>query len=179
MLGEVATRIRPRQRSERAFGFFRERIVCGFVRCESRADTIGVYVRVYYTQLSRKNHGLNAALLTGNGCGRWVIVKILPFGLLYTRYKDHRRLTVFVNKGLECVHPECTRKAELLVVAQESQHLGHPTKGLHVDLYTKDMHLMNVDHIIPKCQNGGEELENKQPMCEYHNSKKGGELVPY
>lgn len=127
--------------------------------------------------MGRKKHGLNEALLSHSH--GWVIVKVLPFEELYTKYKNHKRLTVFVNKGLECVHPDCTRRAELLVITQEPRHLGDLKRGFHVDLYTSDMHLMNVDHIIPKSKGGGEELENKQPMCEYHNSCKGAELVPY
>lgn len=112
------------------------------------------------------------------GVHGWKLIKVLPFSDLYDKYYDHRRLSVFAQKGLECVHPDCNRKAELLCVTQEWRQLGSD-KGFHVDVYTKDMHLMNVDHIIPKCQNGADTLENKQPMCEYHNSRKGSQLVPY
>jgi 5-methylcytosine-specific restriction endonuclease McrA len=51
--------------------------------------------------------------------------------------------------------------------------------NFHIDVVDKDFNLMNVDHIMPKSQGGGEEMENKQPMCERHNSKKAAKLVPY
>lgn len=86
-------------------------------------------------------------------------------------YKDHRRLTVFYNKGLQCVVPGCTRVGTWLIMGEGV------FRDRHLDLYTKDFHMMTVDHIHPKSQGGGEELENKQPMCRWHNSRKSDKIV--
>lgn len=91
------------------------------------------------------------------------LTEVLPLADLYTEYKDHERLTVFVNKGRECV--VCGREGTLLLVTQGR-------RNPHVDLYTDDFILMTVDHIKAKAKGGGEELSNKQPMCEPCNNKK-------
>lgn len=100
----------------------------------------------------------------------FTVLRELPFEDLYTTYKDHRRLSVFVQKGLKCTHPGCERIAERLILTVDRGG------GKHADVYTKDFHLMNVDHIIPKSKGGGEEMENKQPMCEQHNSWKSNKM---
>lgn len=87
-------------------------------------------------------------------------------------YRDHRRLTVFYNKGYCCAVPDCPREGYYLIAARQERG-----GGIHIDVYTKDFHLMTVDHILPKSKGGGEELENKQPMCAYHNTKKGNEII--
>lgn len=87
-------------------------------------------------------------------------------------FKDHRRLTVFYNKGLKCAHPECKKVGTRLI-----KGLG-PGGTVHWDIYTQDLEMMTVDHIHPKSKGGGEELENKQPMCRSHNTKKGNKVPP-
>ncbi len=101
------------------------------------------------------------------------LIQILPLIDLYTVYKDHKRLKVFVEKGRECV--VCERKGELLLVTKGEQG------DIHVDLFTDDFVLMTVDHIVPKSiakrigwkKSQTESLLNKQPMCVYCNSRKG------
>lgn len=105
-----------------------------------------------------------------------LLVEVLPLNDMYTVYREHRRLKVFVHKGRQCVR--CKREGVLLLVTKE-------TKGkrpaLHVDLYTEDFVLMTVDHITPKyiCKKAGwskramEAVKNKQTMCEPCNNKKG------
>lgn len=103
----------------------------------------------------------------------WRFVELLPFNHLYEVYHNHHRLEVFAKKGLKCVHPECDKRAVHLIVTVD--HNG----ARHVDVVDKDFKLMNVDHIYPRSKGGPDTLENKQPMCVRHNSKKGSKLVPY
>jgi len=42
--------------------------------------------------------------------------------------------------------------------------------GIHIDLYTADLTLMTVDHIIPKSFGGDMSLDNLRPMCRPCNS---------
>lgn len=101
------------------------------------------------------------------------LIEILPLSDLYSVYKTHDRLTVFVNKGRECVI--CNREGTLLLVTVEET--GHR----HVDLYTDDFVLITVDHIVPRkigkeigwARQQIESLLNKQPMCDPCNNKKG------
>lgn len=93
------------------------------------------------------------------------LIEILPLKDLYTVYDEHHRLTVFVNKGRECV--TCDREGIFLLKTQ------HKDGSIHVDLYTKDFIMMTVDHTTPKYlakQMGWtleqiESLDNKQTMC--------------
>lgn len=104
-----------------------------------------------------------------------VLTEILPLSDLYTVYKDHHRLTVFVQKGRKCVR--CDREGVLLLVTEGRG-------GVHVDLYTDDFILMTVDHIVPKkvarqmhwTKKQIEDILNKQPMCSPCNGKKGHNL---
>lgn len=85
-------------------------------------------------------------------------------------FKDHRRLTVFFNKGLECANPHCKLEGCYIIV-------GVDCKGTqHVDIYTKNFTLMTVDHIHPLSKGGGESLKNKQPLCTYCNCNKSNKL---
>ncbi len=96
------------------------------------------------------------------------VLKRLDFELLQTKYKTHRRLQVFANKGTVCVG-----------CGVEGVHLlssVNPTGGHHVDLYTANFVLMTVDHILPKSRGGANELANYQPMCQHCNGRKGNKL---
>lgn len=105
-----------------------------------------------------------------------LLTEVLPLADLYTVYREHKRLKVFVHKGRECVR--CKREGVLLLVTQE---IKGKRKKLHVDLYTEDFVLMTVDHITPRsiCKRAGwskrktETVKNKQTMCEPCNNKKG------
>lgn len=74
-------------------------------------------------------------------------------------FEDHRRLKVFVNKGVACVTPNCNHVGTRLIFSLD------PQGGKHWDVYTDDAILMAVDHIVPKCNGGNDELANLQPMC--------------
>lgn len=39
-----------------------------------------------------------------------------------------------------------------------------------------DWHSLEIDHIVPLIEGGGDELENLQTLCRMCNSKKGGRL---
>lgn len=106
------------------------------------------------------------------GSGKYLIEE-LPFNDLYTVYNTHKRLIVFAEKGLKCAHPDCQLVGTRLLKNMDNGG------GIHVDLFTDCNKLMTVDHIHPKSKGGGEELENKQPMCERHNSKKGSKIIIY
>ncbi len=105
-----------------------------------------------------------------------ILTEILPLSELYTVYREHHRLTVFVHKGRKCVN--CDREGVLLLVTEGRG-------GIHVDLYTDDFVLMTVDHIVPKSvgklmgwtDEEIEDLLNKQPMCEPCNGSKGCKLT--
>ncbi len=99
----------------------------------------------------------------------YTFVEELPMERL-ADYSKHRRLGVFYEKGLACVEPGCECVGSRLIVGQDK------SGGLHVDVYTDDLILMTVDHINPRWNGGSDHMTNKQPMCRYHNSKKGGIL---
>ena len=85
------------------------------------------------------------------------------------KYKGHPRLRVFFHKGLKCV--SCHREGRYLIKTVD------PGGGYHIDLYTKDFHLMTIDHIHPKSKGGSNELDNLQPMCKRCNFKKGNKII--
>ena len=108
----------------------------------------------------------------------WVVIEMLPFEELYTVYKDHHRLRVFVHHGLDCIVPGCKCKGVYLIRTQEIKaNKMQKDYGYHVDIYTKDFTLMTRDHKTPKSKNGDDSLENQQPMCAPHNFAKGNKLI--
>lgn len=106
-----------------------------------------------------------------------LLIEVLPLRDLYTDYRSHKRLQVFVHKGRECA--TCDRVGTLLLVTED--------KGgqRHVDLYTDDFVMMTVDHIMPKSQGKKlgwsrraiEKLRNKQCMCSPCNGAKGSKII--
>ena len=116
------------------------------------------------------------------------LIGFVPLADLYTEYKDHERLTVFANKGLECV--ACGRVGTLLALGREingdwSTKKQKTVRQVHIDLYTDDFVLMTVDHIVPKAvgkllgwtKKEREALSNKQTMCDPCNGGKGSSLI--
>lgn len=97
---------------------------------------------------------------------KYIVIKEIPITSLNLKYfKSHRRLKVFCEKGTKCV--TCDKVGTRLI-------LGLSNNGqYHWDVYTDNLVPLTVDHIKPKSKGGGEELENKQPMCTYCNSAKG------
>jgi len=94
------------------------------------------------------------------------ILEVKPITAL-EEFKDHKRLKVFFHKGCKCV--KCGIEATQIA-------LGEGRGQQHWDLYTDNFYPLTVDHIIPKSRGGGEELENKQPMCYRCNQDKGSKI---
>jgi 5-methylcytosine-specific restriction endonuclease McrA len=84
------------------------------------------------------------------------------------KYKDHRRLKVFYHKGTKCAF--CSKKGVRLIKRMDNG-------SIHVDLYTADLTLMTVDHIIPKSFGGDMSLDNLRPMCMPCNSARQTNMV--
>jgi len=93
---------------------------------------------------------------------------------LHTKFKNHKRLKVFANKGTRCVACHCN--GTRLIKRRYIQKNGSFED--HIDLYTDKMLLMTVDHMLPKCKKGSEDLKNKQPMCTKCNCEKNGKYTP-
>lgn len=91
------------------------------------------------------------------------------------KFKNHRRLGVFVKKGTKCVccHSEGTRLIKRRVTYKNGKFDDH------IDLYTKDLILMTVDHMLPKSKKGSENIKNKQTMCCVCNESKSSKYTPF
>lgn len=105
--------------------------------------------------------------------GSWIVQKVMPLDFLNSKWAmNHRRLSVFFHKGVQCVVPNCKCKGAFFVERACTNKHG-VIMSVHVDLYTADFQLMTVDHHVPLSGNGKDKLENKFPMCERHNLQKG------
>jgi 5-methylcytosine-specific restriction endonuclease McrA len=97
-------------------------------------------------------------------------VEVLDLSLLKQEpLMNHRRLRVFANKGLQCSY--CPKEGAFLIKAKD--RFGN----VHIDLYTEKFELMTIDHIIPKCKQGPETLENLTPACDRCNGRKGDRII--
>ena len=81
-------------------------------------------------------------------------------------FETHRRLKVFLHKGVACVTPNCTHVGSRLIFSVDAQG------GKHWDVYTDDAVLINIDHIVSKSNGGSNDFENLQPMCSVCNTIK-------
>lgn len=86
-------------------------------------------------------------------------------------FEEHRRLRVFVHKGISCVTPNCQHVGSRLIFSRDKQGGGH------WDLFTDDLILMTIDHIVARSNGGSNELENLQPMCSRCNTTKGKQKI--
>ena len=77
-----------------------------------------------------------------------------------------------INEGVKCSVPNCTCEGAFIIERAQLNKKGE-VLSLHLDVFTKDLQLMNVDHHIPKSQGGKDCLSNKFPMCYKHNTRKG------
>ena len=103
-----------------------------------------------------------------------IVQRVMPLDFLKSEYaRKHHRLQVFAEKGVQCVVPGCDCKGAFLAETAQMNMKTGTVSSIHIDLYTKDFQLMTVDHHIALGNGGSDRLENKFPMCERHNSKKG------
>ena len=98
---------------------------------------------------------------------KYEIVETMPLSKLED-YKDHRRMRVFYNKGVECIN--CGLEATQLAIGIDN------AGKKHIDIYTDDFYPLTVDHTIPRSKGGSDDLENLEPMCARCNTKKGNQL---
>lgn len=96
-------------------------------------------------------------------CNR--LVKELPFEEIVTVYHSHRRLRVFAHKGYTCAVCGCVGTKFLETEGRNGD--------IHRDLYTDDLVLMTIDHIIPKVKGGSDDMDNLRPCCTVCNAEKG------
>ncbi len=81
---------------------------------------------------------------------------------------NHRRLSVFSEKGCKCFY--CDAVGTRLILNETPYVL---TVSNHIDLYTDEMILMTIDHITPVAEKGKTEIENLVPCCRFCNNAKG------
>lgn len=101
---------------------------------------------------------------------RYTFVEELPIAWL-DEYKDHRRLMVFFHKGMECANPHCSTVGSRLIIGKDRGG------NLHVDVYTDELELMTVDHLVPVSKGGSNRLDNKVPLCRKCNAWKSNKFV--
>ena len=77
------------------------------------------------------------------------------------------RVKNLLQLGIKCVIPNCNKIGSKFLVTV------HNGGSLHIDLYTEDNILMNIDHINPKSKGGKNDVSNYQLMCKPHNTEKG------
>lgn len=97
---------------------------------------------------------------------KYKLVKELPLQQI-AEHSTHRRLGVFVRSGFDCANPACNQVGTRLIVASDRGG------NAHVDVYTDDLTLMTVDHVVPVSKGGSNTFDNKVPMCQPCNSRKG------
>lgn len=106
----------------------------------------------------------------------YIPIEVLGLEFLDTEYAiAHHRLEVFHHKGLKCANEGCNEEGVYVIKGQQRSKKGR-LGSMHIDVYTKDFKLMTVDHIIPRSSGGPDLLWNKQPMCEYCNTRKGSNI---
>ena len=104
----------------------------------------------------------------------YIPVELHGLEFLETDYaREHRRLRVFVNKGVKCAAPECTNEGAYVIFGKDR----HGEPNIHRDLYTKDFIMMTIDHIVAKRNGGKDTLSNLQPMCQVCNSDKAHKKI--
>jgi len=102
----------------------------------------------------------------------WYVNAVLPLEYLNTaEARSHRRLAVFAKKGVKCVVPDCPCEGAFLLERIQKNKSGE-IMGYHIDLFTKNLELMTVDHHISRSKGGKDHISNKFPMCQKHNNEK-------
>ena len=99
--------------------------------------------------------------------------KEIPLDKALRDFRNHRRISVFVQKGIKCSNPTCSRIGTRFI---QTSPVKSKEIQLHWDIYTDDLILMTIDHIIPKSKGGLNCMDNYQIMCSPCNNKKANHL---
>jgi CRISPR/Cas system Type II protein with McrA/HNH and RuvC-like nuclease domain len=94
--------------------------------------------------------------------------KILDMNELVNSFQNHKRLRVFLQKGMKCEY--CDRYGVYLIECVSSRG------SKHTDIYTEEFELMTVDHYIPRGRGGTNTLNNLVPCCNDCNQRKGNRM---
>jgi len=97
---------------------------------------------------------------------KYKVVKSEPIENI-EKYKIHRRLRVFYEKGFNCANPQCDNKGTQLI------HCVDRLGNKHLDVYDDKLLPFNIDHTIPKSKGGSNNINNLEPMCYICNNSKG------
>lgn len=87
------------------------------------------------------------------------------------RNKKHRRMKIYYLKGTRCSMEGCDRVGTRLIVTKKNDG------SYHADVYTHDLVMMTIDHVIPLSMNGSDKTTNKVPMCQKCNEMKGNKFI--
>jgi hypothetical protein len=95
---------------------------------------------------------------------KYRFVREYPLESLPVLFAEHRRMSLFIEKGTSC--SKCDKQFTRLIHGVDSK------KNLHIDLYTDDLSsLLTVAHIIPSSSGGLKSKNNTRPLCKECNSK--------
>ncbi len=88
------------------------------------------------------------------------------------------KLECFYKKGVKCFQDNCSITGSFFAIERKlnSNSAKEENYSLHLygyDLFNNEM-ILTIDHIKPKFFGGKTNFANLQPMCGYHNWKKGG-----
>lgn len=100
---------------------------------------------------------------------RYKLQAVHVFGMnRLNRYNQRGNLRFFSRNGTKCI--SCDEKAEFIIVARCRSGYEIPR------LFTKDMYMLTVDHIVPRSLGGTNNPRNKQTMCSFCNQNKADSL---
>lgn len=108
--------------------------------------------------------------------------RIFTFGGLPCHTDSVRLKTYFVH-GIQCAWEGCKCKGVFFGVERQITRTGKiHQKGYHLNFYgfNEQGHevMMTSDHRVPKSRGGDKyNIANRQPMCKYHNERKGNSLI--
>lgn len=110
--------------------------------------------------------------------------------------KNHNFLIVkeyTIEEGIEiCKKSKSKRLKSLSKLSEQSTKCNNPTCNVigtkfcigtdkagnnHIDLYSEDMTMITIDHIMPKSKGGKNTIDNYQLLCKPCNELKGDKIL--